>query len=147
MYLFKLVCFIFSGYISRSGIAGSSVSSVQFSHSDVSDSLRTHESQQARPPCPSPTPGAYSNSQTHVHRVSDAIQPSHSLLSPSSPTFNFTIPWTIAHQAPLSMGFSKQESWSGLPFPSPEELLDPGVEPGSPALQADSLLTQLQGKP
>ena len=50
-------------------------------------------------------------------------------------------------QAPLSMGFSKQESWSGLPFPSPEELLDPGVEPGSPALQADSLLTQLQGKP
>ena len=55
---------------------------VQFSPSVVSDSLRPHESQHARPPCPSPTPGVYS---THVHRVSDAIQPSHPLSSPSCP--------------------------------------------------------------
>ena len=52
-------------------------------------------------------------------------------------------PWTVAHQAPLPMGFSRQEYWSGLPFPSPRDLLDPGIEPGSPALQADSLLTEL----
>ena len=50
-------------------------------------------------------------------------------------------PWTIACQAPLSMGFSRQEYWSGLPFPSPGDLPDPGIEPGSPALHADSLPT------
>ena len=48
-------------------------------------------------------------------------------------------PWTVAYQAPLSMGFSKQECWSGLPFPSPGDFPDPGIEPGSPALQADAL--------
>ena len=52
----------------------------------------------------------------------------------------FAIQWTVAHQAPLSMNFSRQEYWSGLPFPSPEDLPDPGMEPRSPALQADSLL-------
>ena len=51
----------------------------------------------------------------------------------------FVTPWTVAHQAPLSMGFSRQEYWSGLPFPSPEDLPDPGIEPRSPALQADAL--------
>ena len=56
-------------------------------------------------------------------------------------------PRTVACQAPLSMGFSRQENWSGLPFPSPGDLLDPGIKPGSPALQADSLLTALQRKP
>ena len=47
-------------------------------------------------------------------------------------------PWTVAHQVPLSMEFSRQEYWSGLPFPSPGDLPDPGIEPGSPTLQADS---------
>ena len=56
-------------------------------------------------------------------------------------------PWTIACQAPLSMGFSRQEYWSGLPFPSPGDLPDPGIEPGSPAQQAESLPAELQGKP
>ena len=56
-------------------------------------------------------------------------------------------PWTVAHQAPLSMGFSRQEYWSGLPFPSPGDLPDPGTEPGSPALQADSLPSEPPGKP
>ena len=51
----------------------------------------------------------------------------------------FATPWTIAYQAPLSMGFSRQECWSGLPFPSPGDSPDPGIEPGSPALQADAL--------
>ena len=48
------------------------------------------------------------------------------------------IPWTVACQAPLFMGFSRKEYWSGLPFPSPGDLPDPRIEPGSPALQADS---------
>ena len=49
----------------------------------------------------------------------------------------FATPWTVAHQAPLSMGFSRQEYWSGLPFPSPGDIPDPGIEPRSPLLQAD----------
>ena len=56
-------------------------------------------------------------------------------------------PRTAGHQAPLSMGFSRQGCWNGLPFPSPGDLPDRGIEPRSPALQADSLLTELRGKP
>ena len=54
----------------------------------------------------------------------------------------FATPWTVAYQAPPSMGFSRQEYWSGLPFPSPGDRPEPGIEPtslGSPALQADAL--------
>ena len=51
----------------------------------------------------------------------------------------FGTPWTITYQAPLTMGFPRQECWSGLPFPSPGDLSDPGIEPGSPALQAEAL--------
>ena len=51
----------------------------------------------------------------------------------------FATPWTVAYQAPLPVGFSRQEYWSGLPFPSPGDLPNPGMEPGSPALQADTL--------
>ena len=49
----------------------------------------------------------------------------------------FATPWTVAHQAPPSMEFSRQEYWSGLPFPSPGDLPDPRIEPRSPSLQAD----------
>ena len=55
--------------------------------------------------------------------------------------------WTVACQAPLSMGFPGQEYWSGLPFPSPDNLPDPGVKPRSPAWQADSLPSEPPGKP
>ena len=55
-------------------------------------------------------------------------------------------PRSVAHQGPLSMGFSRKEYKSGLPFPSPEDLPNPGIESGSPALQADSLPTELSGK-
>ena len=55
----------------------------------------------------------------------------------------FVTPWTVVHQAPLSMKFSKQEYWSGLPFPAPGDLSDLGIEPGSPALQADSFRTEI----
>ena len=54
-------------------------------------------------------------------------------------------PWTVAGQTPLSMGFSRQEYWSGLPCLPPGDLPDSGIEPGSLELQADSLLTELQG--
>ena len=52
----------------------------------------------------------------------------------------FATLWTVAYQAPLSMGFSRQQCWSGLPFPSPGDLPNPKIEPGSPALQADAFL-------
>ena len=51
----------------------------------------------------------------------------------------FATPWTVAHQASSSMGFSRQEYWSGLPFPSPGDLPNPGIEPRSPTLQAEAL--------
>ena len=54
----------------------------------------------------------------------------------------FATPWTVAHQASLSMEFSRQEYWSGLPFPSPGDLPDPEIEPRSPALQADTLTSE-----
>ena len=57
----------------------------------------------------------------------------------------FVTPWTVAYQAPLSMGFSRQEYWSGLPFPSPGDLPDPGVEPRFPALEADTLTSEPPG--
>ena len=56
-------------------------------------------------------------------------------------------PWTVAYQAPLSMEFSSQEYLSRFPFPSPKDLPNPGIEPGSPALQVDSLPTEPLGKP
>ena len=59
----------------------------------------------------------------------------------------FATPWTVAHQAPLSMGFSRQEYWSGLPFPSPGDLPSPGIEAGSPALQTDVLTSEPPEKP
>ena len=57
----------------------------------------------------------------------------------------FVTPWTVAHQAPLSMEFSRQEYWNGLPFPSPGDLPNPGIEPESPALQADALPSEPLG--
>ena len=140
--------------------------------------------------------------QTNVHRVSDAIQPSHPLSSPSPPAPNpsqhqslfqwvnyiignrpiercfskgplfgaiyskspyiilscvaaqscltFMTPWTIAHQAPLSMGFSRQEYWSALPFPPPGDLPNSGIKPaslGSLALAGRFFTTEPPGKP
>ena len=57
----------------------------------------------------------------------------------------FVTLWTVAHHASLSMGFSRQESWSGLPFPFPRDLPDPEIEPRSPTLQADSVPSELPG--
>ena len=62
------------------------------------------------------------------------------LVAKSCPTL--AIPWTAGHQAPRSMGFSRQDYWSGLPFSSPGDLSDPGIKPRSPPLQADSLSSE-----
>ena len=59
----------------------------------------------------------------------------------------FATSWTVAYQAPPSVGFSRQEYWSGLPFPSPGDPPDPGIEPWSPTLQADALSSEPPGKP
>ena len=59
----------------------------------------------------------------------------------------FVTLWTVACQAPLSMGFSRQEDWTWLPFPSPRDLADPRIEPGSPVFSADSIPVELQGEP
>ena len=59
----------------------------------------------------------------------------------------FVTPWTVACQAPLSMGFSRQKYWNGFPFHPPEDLSDPRIKPRSPVLQADSSPSELPGKP
>ena len=59
----------------------------------------------------------------------------------------FAMPWTVAHQDSPSMGFSRQEYWSGLPVPSPGDLPDPGIETRSPTLQADALTSEPPRKP
>ena len=64
-----------------------------------------------------------------------------------SPVRLFATPWTIAYQAPPSMGFSRQEYWSGLPFPSLGDLPDPGIKPVSTALADGFFTTELPGKP
>ena len=60
---------------------------------------------------------------------------------------SFATPWSVAHQAPLFMGFPRQEYWSGFPFPSAGDLPDPGIEPASPALAGGFLTTEPLGKP
>ena len=69
-----------------------------------------------------------------------------SKVNQSCPTL-FATPWTVAYQAPPSTGFSRQECWSGLPFPSPGDPPDLGIQPRSPALQADALPSEPPGKP
>ena len=64
-----------------------------------------------------------------------------------SPIRLFATLWTVVHEASPSMGFSRQEYWSGLPFPSPGNLPNPGIEPRSPALQADAITSEPLGKP
>ena len=59
----------------------------------------------------------------------------------------FATPWTVTYQASPSIGFSRQEYWSGLPFPSPGDLPDPGIKPRSPTLEADALTSEPPGKP
>ena len=84
-----------------------------------------------------------SSGQINTHRCSMHC----AVLSRFSHVQLFVTLWTVAHQLPLSMGFSRQGYWSGLPFPSPEDLPNPGIKPESPALQVDSLPSELPRKP
>ena len=79
-----------------------------------------------------------SNNHSYVYKNSEVKSLSRVQL--------FATPWTVAHQAPPSVGFSRQKYWSRLPFPSPGNLLDPGIEPRSPSLQADALTSEPAGK-
>ena len=79
--------------------------------------------------------------------ISLAASPAWKCVSRFSHVRLLVTPWAISCQAPLSMGFSMQEYWSGLPFPSPGDRPDPGLKPESPALQADSLPSATHGQP
>ena len=85
-------------------------------------------------------------SSVHLHHCSVVCVVQCSVVAQSCPTLCNPVDY-IAQQAPLSMGFSRQEYWSGLPFPSPGDLPDLGIEPGSPASQADALPSEPPGKP
>ena len=87
-----------------------------------------------------------SNIRTHIAFL-DVMSPWKWKCSLLSPVRLFATPWTVAHQAPLSMGFPRQEYWNGLPFPSTEDLPNPWIKPGSPILQAYSSLFEPPGKP
>ena len=69
------------------------------------------------------------------------------MVKPLSRVSDSATPWTVAYQLSPSVGFSRQEYWSGLPFPSPGDLPNPGIEPRSPAIQADALPSEPPGKP
>ena len=110
-------------------------------------------------PCPPPGDLPDSGIET-VSLISPVLAGSLPLASLQKPSFSLLLllshfshvrpsvtPWTAAYQASPSMGFSRQEHWSGLPFPSPGDLPNPGMEPGSPALEADALTSGPPGKP
>ena len=113
-------------------------------------SLLQHHSSKASIPWRSAFLGSESLLSSHIHTwllektwfwLYGKWKWSHSVVS------DFAIPWTVVYQASLSMGFSRQEYWSGLPFPSPGGLPDPAIEPKSSALQADTLPSEPPGKP
>ena len=89
-----------------------------------------------RPEAWVPSPVRKLDPTRHTKSLHESGSVSRSVVSGSA------TPWTVARQAPLSVGFSRQERWSGLSFPSPEDLPNPGIELGSPALQADSLTSE-----
>ena len=136
----------------------------------MSDSVQHHRRQPTRLPRPWDSPGKNTGVSCHfllqcmkVKRESEAGQSCPTLSDPRDCSLpgssihgifqaravvsDSATPWTIAHQAPPSMEFSRQEHWSGLPFPSPGDLPNPGIEPGSPALWADALLSEPPGNP
>ena len=103
----------------------------------------THRWQPTRLPGPWDSPGK--NTGEGCHFLLQCMKVKVKLLSEVARLL--VTPWTAAYKAPPSMGFSRQEYWSGLPFPSPGDLPDPGIKPRSPALQADTLVSEQPGKP
>ena len=104
----------------------------------------------SRLPCPSPEDLPYPGEDLRADSLMFELPGFHESevkMKSLSHVRLFATPWTVAYQAPPSMGFSWQEYWSGLPFPSPGDLPDPGIEPRSPALGADALTSEPPGKP
>ena len=89
----------------------------------------------------------YQENLKHTQQVQVSISQRESESGVAQSCLTLCDPWTVAHQAPPSMGLSRQEYWSGVPFPSPGDLPDPGIKPGSPTLQADILTSAPLGKP
>ena len=125
-------------------------SSVQFSHSVVSDSLQPHESQHARSPCPSPTPAVHTDSrplsQWHHPAISFSAVPFSSYLQslPASESFPMSpLRMSTGVSALAWVTREVHKYWNGQLIPSPGNLPDPGIELGSPAFQADSLPAEL----
>ena len=92
------------------------------------------------------TPSSWHLLCLHPGSLSSTLLISHACVLSCFSSFQlFATPWTVARQAPLSVGFSRQEHWIGFPFPSPGDLPSPGIKPRSPALQADSLSSEPPG--
>ena len=111
----------------------------KWSHSVVPNSSRPHELQPTRLLCPWDFPGKSTGVGCHYYLRLIPGGPAESpmLLSMCMLRHDWAIPWTVAHQTPLSMGYFSEEYWSGLPFPPPGDLPNPGIKPacpGSPAL-------------
>ena len=102
--------------------------------------MRPHRRQPTRLPCPWDSPGK--NTGVGCHFLLQCVK-----VESLSRVQLLGTPWTVAYQAPPSMGLSRQEYCSGLPFPFPGDLPDPGIEPGSPTVQADALRSEPPGKP
>ena len=121
---FSVVVFLVLEYIPSRGLLSCMVTLciifwvIAIFHESI---IWSHHNTEEPPP---PNMGAMNKSGCYMWSVSCSVVP------------DFATPWTAAHQAPLSMGFSRQGYWSGLSFPSPGDLPDPGIEPRSPALQA-----------
>ena len=90
---------------------------------------------------------SYRAGKHHLLSVNPPWTPCYCCLVANLHLTLFATPWTVSCQAPLSLGFFRQEYWSRLPFPYPGDLPDSGIEPGSPALQADALPSEPPGKP
>ena len=109
----------------------------------MASSIRTRPSFPLSQSLPS---GSFHKPLILLHQRADRLKPQSQKTNQPDHTDHAT-PWTVAYQAPLSMGFSRQQCWSGLPFPSPGDLPNPGIKPGSPTLQAGALPSEPPGKP
>ena len=104
----------------------------------MSDFMRPHRWQPTRLPSPWDSPSK--NTRVGFHVLLQCLK-----VKSLSRVRLLVTPWTAAHQGPPSMGFSRQEYWSGVPLPSPGDLPDPGIEPRSSTLQADTLPSEPPG--
>ena len=109
----------------------------------MSDSVRPHRQQPTKLPRPWDSPGKNTGVGCHFFLQCMKVKSEVKSLSRVPP---LATPRTAAYQAPPSMGFSRQDYWSGLPFPSPGNLPDPGIEPWSPAVEADALTSEPPGE-